>query len=1066
MDYAQQIIQCYNCLIDTKDIDQATRLLMDFYKEEEAYPVLISILNSNQKEVIKRHAAIGLQRVLNYKYKIFRKIDAEYFKPLFLLISTLNSFIVVEYLVSIINEHTPDPELLEMIIEFCVQTANSNGDIGESSYNYSMAIFASLLLVNFNLPAGLIGVTELGPVYQKLIGLGFETHNLDIEIAAISCAFSLTSICEDALGFGPVFPQSIARLQTLIGSPYINKLFVIFSNGIMKHCPLISIQMLIPELLAIVSHDKSSPEERRRAYFVIIDILTAYKDEIFAPFSSKSDDSTQVQVSFVTPIFQTTIGLISTFFVHQDEYALSPYDIVKEISELFSPYPALLQSFWEQVPFLQQFPFGVFTIILFINFSLDQGYEFYESKLTSIIETCCQVCSTTDSPCLLQASILTLEDLSITFTDSISHLASPMQEAVFQALIKQPSIELLISFSEFVTKIDDSDPIIDKGCEFLTGLLQHPEVSIDLKEQALWAIASLIKHSQYRINDLLPNLVTMFKAIIDEYESNKETTDCAIASAAVYSLARICQKCPKGFAPFAEQFAGFLVANVEQAVALLHEASQSEEQVEAPIRTNFVIQCINAYSYLALNIVESTDSTIERMIPLLISLCELPNHQTETEIQIAIIFDQISIQDISLRVLCGCLSKYPYILPDLLEKVFQFINVPLYHAAIGAKLIAETITALPNRAEAVPRLVDIAISNINKSTDSDCTATFFQTLCTLIDWCGTEAIKPEVFETAEKAFKFNNLPCFSHSDQYSEKVHESAQLVFRYSIKTLQNMAYQTLQPYIPTFVELLNESNKRMRDLSLHLLAELIQHTDGSILPNDFLHIVLVVSQNELMKDNPFAYFAVKNLSASSPFNFTFSEVFRSLIPILMQRLYSSQTEEHSQSNQELTSADNCLSALGSILMNVLGDSLFEQFDIFDSVQNEGANIPLYMTFDDKGQPTGRKITSPIISVLLNAIPAKIDVAENVPIMDFFLWLFEHCNGRSLPEFGAVLVKLFSVPIDELKESKEFDDVTISKLLPLLAQLIQNLGGEQFCFTVLEGNAEKLDILKSYLAS
>lgn len=1064
MDYAEQIIQCYQHLSSSTNVEQASKLLEDFYSEHKAFPVLISILNSDNDETIKRYAALGLKITLRNCWKDSDEKE-EFLKPIFFLLMTTNSILVSSHLIQIIIELV-DSLACEMIVAFVNQTVSDDEESPDPSFNYPMAIYSSLRLLDACIED--IGINENTiPLYQKVISIGAQINEPPIQIAAISCTFHLTFICRDDLGLGPIFPQSLALLQSLSGTPHIDELLNVF-HVMMDHlCPLINPHLLIQQILNIIlnSDEDYNIEEKRHAFSILIDVLRNYSEDIF-PVEDQSSDMPDTSIisnslnNYAEYIFKATSKIVSELFQENDAYDMSPYDLIEPIAEQFSAFDNLLESFWEQITEMQQVTYGQFLAIVFLRSSFDDGYDFYKTKITDIATLLCSVASETQSSCLREASILALCSFSKTFVEEITEMKSKIQEVVFDAVTTEPSIEILNAFEELINSTEDSDCIFERSLEFLTNLITVEQVGIQMKEQILWCISELIKNSQQEVEQHFQGLFDICKEISD-IDTKNDNSQSGFKSAAIYCLSHLCKKCPAQFEPYAEEFAKYIVSNIADFVTALSEEAQDDDS-ELNVDSSLAIQLINAYWYVVENEQEYTNSTIGDMINLLIQICEASSQYLSNEIYISNMIGSVSVNGIALRVLCGCASKCPNILQNIIQQLLGFIVAcPSKHSALATNWIASAINSLPNRAEIVPQLVNILIEMIDSSTDLQQTSKCYESLAILIDWCGAVVVDDQVLQTAGKAFTLE-LPCFNDDDKKDdlELVFTLAQEVFMQAINALQDAAFQKLQAaefqtkqnisYFDLFFKLAESKSKSMKNHGLQILAEIVGETPEGQIPSPFLERLFETAANEAMEGNCFGFHAIKKLSCSSSFNTSYSENIKLLIPKMVQRLYSNspytaELDPMHTTESTMVANDNCVSALGSILMNIFGDNLVESFNIFD--EDEDLKVP-------------------ILLVILSAMPPKIDFSENESIMEFFFWLFEKAEGRFIEQFAEVLVNIFTEPVDVLKGTNSLTEVTIQRLNEMLVQLVPNCGGEQFCSTVLDGDENKLAILNSYLVS
>ncbi|OHT11028.1 hypothetical protein TRFO_19416 [Tritrichomonas foetus] len=965
MSSSEQLVQFYQHIAAGSNVEEISKILTDFYQTPEAFPAVIAVLNSDQSDLIKQYASYGLKNI--FKSQINDENKGEMIQQLFQLLTATNNLLVANILVNMINDF-PDPVVIQMIVTFIRQE------------DTPITINASLRLIDENME--LIGINDdTLRLYQSKISSGFQL-GVETQVAAISCAFHLTSVCSNHLGFGPVFPQALA----IMSSPdtqetILIQLFDIFRNGIFKFCPLINAEFLMQQIVGLVQNQNYSFEVRKNAYNVLIALFDSYHEEI-------------IQSETHIAIFNCAFDLISSLFVPYDPYELSPYYIIEPLAEFFGNSSKLLDYFTSHISSNHQNPCMNYFSAVFIRFSIDEGesYDYYSQKLSEIASYLCQIVSS-QSLCTKEAALYALSKIAFIFSEEITEMTDSIQEAAFNALTVSPSNEMIDTFSELIGSIGNCDPIFDRGIEFFTNNLNGSV--LDTQEQIMWCIAAFIKNSENSVHALFPQIFSIIKPLIELTDAPHQH----FRGIAIYCMAHLLNKCPEEFAQFAEPFAQFILTNLNTG------------QV---VDTFIAKQCINAYSYLLQKLKDSTTSTIEPMVQILLSICQMPSNNEEY-------CEKISTKDISLRVLCCCAANYPLVLQNLYGTLLELIDSQTnVHAAIGANLIASAITYLPNRVEVVPQVINILLQMIDRSVDLECTAKCLDSLSTLIEWCGGEAVQPNVLEAASNAFTYS-LPCFS-SKKYNEEVHNAAQIVFRQTIDTLQNAAFQTCQPYIQLFFDISQCSSKSLRNLSLQIFADLVRASPD--MPIEIIQQLLEIAKKEAFSGNYIGYFAIKAIANTG--RYQIREHLKSLIPKMFERLQNNTRSSESA----LMANDNCVSAIGTIMMNIIGD-----YDIDESV-----------------------------TILLNMMPPSMDASENEDVLAFFMWLFERSNGQYIQQFAAVLVRLFTEPVDVLKKNM-IDEFTINRLRQLLIQLVSSCGGEQFCSSVLNGDEERLQVLSTYLS-
>ena len=958
-----QILQLYQNLITSTNVEDSSNLLGSIYANDGAFLALLNILNSDQNDLIKHYAILGLKVIIKGSNQSLENINQDHIKSLFQLLLTTSSPSVASCIVNMINDMI-NPFVVEMIINF-VQQAETE-----------LAINASLRLIDENME--MIGINEnTMNIYQTKIQHGFQM-NVETQIEAISCTFHLTSLCMSDLGYSSVFSQSIQLLLSLSDDSLLSRLLSIFQVNSRNSCNQIINPSILLQSLFQVIEGNSKLEIKQLGFNSIISLIDNYPDEI-------------LQSEFVDHIFAITNSLVQELYVPEDPYEMSPFFIIEPIAEYFSQYTNLLDYFLSKIQTLQNFSHGIYFTSVFLNFSLDeeQSYDFYRQKIDEIIPFLCQSVSI-NSLCTRESLIFALSNFSIMFFDEIQEMTSIIQETVLNTIAQAPSMEMIDAFSKFIDSIGESDQLFDRAINFLVSAIS--QVPINFQEKILWCIASLIKTSNERVHVLFLDIFNALKPLMEINDQPHQY----VKGVSIYCVAHLLNQCPSEFHDFGESFAQFLLANL---------TTSNDSFVQT--------QCINAYSYLLQKLKESTVSTVEQMVQIMIKIC----HETNTTSEMVI---PITTQDISLRVLCCAAANYPNIFQRISGELFELIrNNSSEHSAIGINLLIPSLAYLPDCNYLVPQLISIILQMIDSSIDFSYTEKCLNLFSTFIETFGSNVIEQNIFDTAAKAFTFE-LPCFTKK-KFNDEVHSAAQLVFRQAIDTLKENAFQVLGPYIDLFVEVSQSKTKKMSNLALQILAEIIQASPSTT--PEIIGKTLQIAIKEAEKGDYIGFFAIKSIASAK--HEQFSDYLRSIIPQMINFLQSNKKKSESA----LMAKDNCVSALGSIIMNYVSD-----YSIDES------------TF-----------------VILNEMPPAMDVSENENILKFFVWLYGRSGGNYAIYFAPVLIRLFTDPYEMLKQNMICDE-TIQNLQNLLRQLVGVCGGFSFCESILNGDHEKLEVLSGYL--
>lgn len=957
MELEHLILHCYSIFYGQNTLDEergpAADTLLQIYSDINNIPVFLNIIKNNPEKTYKDASMLSITQMIQTNLK---KIEDKnlIFGELFEILRISDTEIIISNSIYIFQMLMSD-SFYSNLYNFLSTIPEENPQV----YKIILDIFNHLFeYIGFN--------TDFIGFYDSIL-VKSSILPQSTQISAFSFCFRLLSTDEVVLEHLPSLPQIYQKAIESMTDPLIGtkEYFENFSG------------MLLAKLSIL------DPIQIIQSFSKFLELNTRSLVGYFYPLIGDLLDSFPeiLQSEYAMNLCQALYNHMQSIYYPEDSFDMSPHVVVEPIAESFASESELMEIITSHFISIANDPCANFFIVVFILYSLENGIYFYPNVSEDIINLLIQSMS---SPYLSikEASIKTISAFIPLYFDCFEEYSSYVQIEVLQALMAEPIDELFDAFPVLMNTIGDSDCIFDIAANFFIQL-------IDTNQNAIKCLSSLIKNSKIGIQ-------IHYQEIFQTIES-RLSFDSPIVDEAVYCMAQLSAKCHQKFAPFAPNFAQYLL-----------EAAQKDNiflQIEA----------INAYGYLLRNQKESTSATINQMIQLLVQLSSQIQQNEENYVK------SFRLSDISLQILCCAISEYPEFLSQYLDQLVQTITGQnSIHAAIGTELLARVIDTIDDPLILASPLIEHLFEMIKINGDFDVKSKSFDAMSMIITTSSgiIDQYLDKIIDYAIRAFQ-NDLFATPDNELYDQSLLESAQMILREVINVLGDESYQYLSQYLHLFVEIAQHPKKEIRNLAIQLLGEILS-TSSSQFPDEILQHTYQICINEIENNNYIGFYCMKKIILFYPMLISqqASEIYRFLI----EKICS----ECKKSESIMMMQDNCISCLGALVMNIYG----EQFQIDNSVVN-----------------------------ILELMPPQMDVEEKEDTMNFYIWLHCQSNGQFASEFLGVLIRFFSEPPESIQEGN-ISEETIQALQLITSQHLKAISNiRELCNSYLNNNNERSNI-------
>jgi hypothetical protein len=507
----------------------------------------------------------------------------------------------------------------------------------------------------------------------------------------------------------------------------------------------------------------------------------------------------------------------------------------------------------------------------------------------------------------------------------------------------------------------------------------------------------------------------------------------ALKPVAIRCIAHLPEVSTKLFAPFCAEFFSYL-----------------ERGLDALADDDVIYESTRAYGHLVKSftaeVAESAPAFLERFL----AIATRPLHASDDDDESVFAGDDadtivgrsVRATAEGIRMICFVLSIYPHLLIDSFAKVIEVMDSQLetgqsdcaVACAKGAVFLVESLkkcglgdTTRAFIVQLFPVLVGIVQS---ETSQADGAGQGFWAIADIIANYGSEGVSlvkdsiDPILHAVQMVFQGRML-YQGDKLQYIEDLHDPALRVVREIMAALEAKALPFVRPFIDLMNELVAHPKNAMKDLALQFFGDLAYWCAGAIDDELRTNVTILAVNAVETRPSAVAFGCIKQLAEKAP------QMLSVHLDQVMAAVQATLTSDRKKTEAWMIVQDNCVSALGKIAMRILGDE-----------------FP----------------ADTLLMPVLSAMPAQGDVEENNDILEFFAWLHARAAGQCVPEFAAVLVRLFADGLDKMEELMVSPERVGSLRTALAGLLGQMEDADEFCREVVEDDADKLENVMSAL--
>lgn len=1028
---AQTLINCFEALSDIsgQNIEEANETLNQIFSDPSSIQELIQLIYINGiDEKYRRNSVVNIGRLFK---KYFQGLSDEDQASLFVSLLNLyvfpNSRFVRHYIRDFV-EMGMKPAFLSITSDFLTQLREDLNDI---------TIEASLYVLSMVLTYQEEDLDNITPMSIPLIEAGLNSQSNDTRLAAILHGLVVANLINTEEGSQLLARYTEEGIQLLVNYVTSNDMF---SYG-ESLCDLVKGMRYFFE---------QEPEniDTNRILMILLDLLS--KNEIIIEFRKQiqilsyvliqnSIDSIAENEEAIQTVLQVFFQNEGLNFDPEEHIYLIDNDIFSTICEDFALYPDVLEMMWNTFESISESPEGFYTMLVALSATLQEGCDFYQSKITDLSQILIQGVSN-ECLCLNEAAAECIEKLAISQKKQIKSVLDELVHAILERLSNEPNTELVKSIDSIVCSAEEIGPIFSDIFNALSEL--YGVEDLPLHDAILSCLYSLIRFSPKQARHFFQPISELCFQILssqDEYDEFK--------GKAISILSFLIESSPKLFEPLFSEFHNLVVQNLDsEDLTILKES-------------------ITAYGHLLIHFVESEQiqSSISDVYAKIIDFAGRDiSQREETEHEIFTGEDDPEVEDFdskvepvinvvvsAIRVATYILSAFPQMIASDSEQILDIIQKQyevgdsdcIIGCAEGCNNLIQGVQKAGYNQDTQPILSRIAflLSEIAASdlSQSDGAGSAFTGISDIIAGdevtgilCCYEYLG-SILGSVRDVFK-GERTYQQGKTKYIEELHQPAMRVVREIIAAMKDKSVEVIADLIPIFNEHVENISMEMRDLVLQFFGDLCywatNAVDDELKGNTFILAFDAIEK----RSSAIGFGCIKQLAEKSP-----QFILEKLDDILGLIKAQLEINEDNPTESLQSIQDNAVSALAMIAMNILKN-----------------NFP----FND------------FLPIALSKMPPQLEAEENDCHIDFFFWLYNCAEQLNILEdniqyFAAVPVKLFSDPIDSLEDLCVSKD-NIGKMLQALKSFSSIPNFESFINEVCENDEFKVESVVDALNS
>jgi hypothetical protein len=749
--------------------------------------------------------------------------------------------------------------------------------------------------------------------------------------------------------------------------------------------------------------DESAPLARRRLVQELSDTCVInWSEEI----SSNED--------LVRRIFDVHFALAQQCFNQDDASDLADHNVFSSVCVELGQYSQVLEMLIGNIEGMFGKPAGRYAATVAIFYAILSDSDDWADKIESVFGWLMPGL-TDESQCIREATARAIGELAERQGELAVQFADDIVAAIMASIAIERTPELVAALAQLI----DAGHVPDDG--FLGELIQY-------LDGAEGATAFQILRVVTSIVTKVPRLGKRhFEDILSLMQPIAQGGADGLKPVAIRCLARLPEVSTKLFAPFCAEFLSYL-----------------EGALDGSADDDVIYESTRAYGHLVKDFTDEVAESAPAFLERFLAIAARPLAPAEDDDEEGFVGDDadtvvgrsVRATAESIRMVCFVLSFYPQLLPDSFAKVIDAMHNQLetgqsdcaVACAKGAVFLVESLRkcGLDDTTRAFIVQLSRILAEIVQSETSQAEGAGqgFCVIADIIANCGSEGVIlannsiDSILQAVQTVFQGRML-YQGEKLRYIEDLHDPALRVVREIMAALEVKALPFVRPFIELMNELVTHPKNAMKDLALQFFGDLA-YWCASAIDDELRTNVTTLAVNAVeSRPSAVAFGCVKQLAEKAP------QMLSAHLDQVMAAVQATLTSDRKKTEAWMIVQDNCVSALGKIAMRILGD-----------------DFP----------------ADTLLLPVLSAMPAQGDVEENNDILEFFAWLHDRAAGQCVPQFAAVLVRLFADGVDKMDQLMVSPERVGSLRAALAALLGQMEDAAAFCRETVEDDADKLD--------
>lgn len=1007
---AAQFIQCFNALRtnDNNAVGQATNLIKQLSKNENAVSVLIIIIQQNEDPFIRFQASIAI------KY-CFRGINDESFNPenlintLLQILANETENLIRAYLAHVIGETLIKKPTIPLAINFAHSALQSGQQI---------QIHSAIQLLEYLIGKYQNNDDQLAQFVEQLSLAAINFNNIQITLDTFEFYFGFTNEHHNIPSetSNNLWSMMISLLDKYVDdSQNFWSLAKIIGDCVDSDAVYADVEPLLPICFQLLTRDDLDHLQNHVIYMLDA-IIINFPDQVLSK-------------NMVIPIFQRYFQItLKDYMPNEQLDLLEKNDIFKNMCESFSSEDSFVISVWGTIKEFPQNDQGRYISMCILRYLFDPEVEYFDEILDDVVSLI-NLSLTSESTATMEAAIECLYEFLKMFSIVDDYLTS-FETTILGIMKVRPTLRLIEAFTAVIGNVESTDNIFEEAFPILFYLISNssPEANITL----IHSLSILSLHSYVGVLSHYQTIITLMQNLLsNESEGIEFMKNDAIEC--INSLMRVS---PDHFRPGLESFLPLILNLLHSKYYCLIAAS-----------INCIGNIVDLYpedvKSLAPQLLdEMANYALNDSLPILQEITELfkqgysVDEVNEEYGENTVDKDSLEISGGAFMVYASILAKFPELLPQNFEravKIIQVLSVSIFstHAVcFGVEIMMPAVKQIGFN---VPELMVSILTNLRiiiaQASSTETIAEAVQAIAVLIHAVGFASLGNEIMNFSGDViniFKFS-LKCFEVSQKVlPENLYPSLFTLFHILFDNFSaEICSEFMKEIIPEILAL-TAKTKKEKAFALDVLVDYAVHgfnPTEDFIPNIF-NLAIECIRNNLSS----GFIAIDKLSAFQP------DILRAnaknLLDLYMQKL--TLKPKKSQYNYQAM-IDNCISSLGSLAMQVLGD-----------------DFPLE-TFG---------------KIVLSKLPPKQDYEECLQSYNFVLWMIPKSIQYLKADIIAALARLFGLS-PKIIQRMNIDPESYQNFKQTFIKLLQiSEDGEQICNAAVENDPSKIQYIHNAISS